>query len=415
MGEIAIVGGGLSGLAIGHLLSPKHRVVIYEKSPELGGALQPVRRSHYEIEGFYHHAFRDDRHFLKLCADLGIPVSFRKAKTALLDDGLYPMSGALNILGYSRLGIADRARLTCFLAKILAVKNLGQYDRVTARDWVMNNGGSGIYRMFFGPMLDGKWGADANDVSAAWLIGRFQMRSRRSVSGETLGYPAGGFVTLIRALEKKITQNSGRIHSSSPVSRINIRDNRVVSIDVKGKRIKADAVICTIPNMLDIAGWPAEYRARIARLRHQRSVCLVLGLKRGLSEYYWTNVMQDLPYRAIIEHTNFQQPSLYREHIVYLASYPSGNTGSCEEICRSYVRALRKQFSLADKDINWVRVVKTEHAGLVYRTGVLDDILDPVSPVRGLFVSGMNCAYPQRSMDKILSIANRVAQQVGDV
>ena len=60
--DIAIIGGGLTGLSAAyHLSKYGKRVILIEKEKELGGLVSSYHVNHYHIEKYYHHIFRSDR------------------------------------------------------------------------------------------------------------------------------------------------------------------------------------------------------------------------------------------------------------------------------------------------------------------------------------------------------------------
>ena len=144
----------------------------------------------------------------------------------------------------------------------------------------------------------------------------------------------------------------------------------------------------------------------------QGSICIILGLKKSLTKYFWINVMKKKYYfNALIEHTNFQPTYKYKEHIVYLASYPERNSGlwklNDKEIFRKYISSLNELYpNFNEKDINWHRVFKEED-GLIYKKGLLKNMPSLKSPIKGLFVCGMMCGYPDREIERMARISKR--------
>ncbi|MDH7593534.1 MAG: NAD(P)/FAD-dependent oxidoreductase [Methanomicrobiales archaeon] len=400
--RVCILGGGLCGLTAASALSNICEVEIFEKEDCLGGCLSSFRAETYSIERFYHHFFAGDESFIGLATYLGLKDSLEwlKGTTGYHADGRnYPLNTPLEILRYPYLSLSDKARL--FLLTLKAKRMETELlDDITAKDFILRECGDGVYHSFFRPLLASKFGARANEVSAAWLVSRIAIRSNRGISGERLGYIKGGFVRLIDALRRDIEAKGGRIHVSSPVSSL---ERRGSGWTVNG--IHFDRVISTIA--------PSELR-RISGLDlpsipYQGAASLMLGLSRDVTEsVYWLNMKDPSPYGAVIAHTNFVPYERYGEHIVYLASYFEGNMGKDRE--RSMLADFMRRFSLKDEEVHWKRMAVEPNAGPVFISGYREKI--PAFAERGLYLAGMfsRTNYPERSMEGSVKAALEVAR-----
>lgn len=120
-------------------------------------------------------------------------------------------------------------------------------DGITAKDFILDNLGSGIYSSFFEPLLKSKFGDRSGEVSAAWLISRIAIRSDRGGAGggERLGYlKGGGFRHFVARLEEEATRRGGAsILPDTPVEEIQ-REGGSEWV-VNGRSY--DAVVSTLP------------------------------------------------------------------------------------------------------------------------------------------------------------------------
>ena len=69
------------------------------------------------------------------------------------------------------------------------------------------------------PLLRGKFGNRAEDVSMSWLWKRLTVRRQvkgREARGEMLGYPRGGWQPLLERLRESIEANGGRVLIDRP-------------------------------------------------------------------------------------------------------------------------------------------------------------------------------------------------------
>jgi protoporphyrinogen oxidase len=388
--KVCIVGGGLAGLAAAWRLKERHEIDLYEKKTELGGCLSSYHHDQYWIEQFYHHCFAQDQHFLSLLDGLKLSdrLEWLKGTTGYyVEKTLYPLNSPLEILNYPFLTLPDKARLVLLTLRSKRM-DPAAFDAITAKDFIVSELGERVYDSFFEPLLRSKFGGLRESVSAAWLIGRIAIRSNRGLSGERLGYLKGGFRVFVEALADQVGREC-TIRLSDPVISLS---KEFDGWRVNGQRY--DAVISTIPpQALRRAGGPD-----LPPVPYQAAACLTLGLDADYAQgIYWLNMKDPGPFGAVITHTNFVPQTRYGEHIVYLASYFSGDLPSHagrvmrEDFCR--------KFGVPESSIHWQRLAAEPMAGPVYGTGYRS--LIPAYQEKGLFWAGMFSLsnYPERSMD----------------
>ena len=73
-----------------------------------------------------------------------------------------------------------------------------EIDHISAAEWLRKLGGEGAFRVVWEPLLRGKFGPHADDVSAAWFWSKLRLRggSRGARGEERLAYFRGGFAAL---------------------------------------------------------------------------------------------------------------------------------------------------------------------------------------------------------------------------
>ena len=432
-----VVGGGISGLFAAYRLARRgiHPIVV-ERGPGPGGLLSWIRVGATDLELFYHHLFTNDRLVLDTLRALDVPIDWRITRTGFVDRGrdrIAEFSGPQDVLTFDYLSIADRARLLATLARVTLEwarqRDVAALDDIPARDWMASLGGARVYDRFFGPLSRKKWGSETPNASAAWLIGRLGMRAGRTPRGEKLGYPRGGFRSLVFGLSEALRQAGGELLLDTEVSDL-LRDERgrLRGVRVRpggggeSRELSADAVVLTpqpraLTPLLDGAGL-AEEAARMERLPYQGALTVLLGLERSLSDFYWLNVMDpSVPFGAIIEHTRFQPQALYEGPTLYLASYPDPDdplwNTSDEEVVRRYAADLADLVpSARNNPIRWSYVARTDEASLIYRCGVARLLPPRRAPVGGLYYTGMFRAYPKRPINLVAGDACACADTI---
>jgi len=417
--KIVIIGSGLAGLSAGYRLCKSDEVIVFEKDPDIGGmsASYSLERSgkKYFIEKYYHHIFRSDSELLALIKELGLEkqMMWLKGKTAYFVDGKnYPMNTPIEILHFSPLSVPDLVKLGLLVLRIKFIKDTTPYDRIKAKEWILGTAGKSVYENFFAPLMKSKFGDNAENVSAAWLIGRVKIRSDRGAEGEKLGYMRGGFNSLIEALAGEITANGGEIRTNREVTEIVITENTVQGVVVDGDFIACDAVISTAePAVLDALtkGKLGDLHTTLKSIRYQGTACALIGLDRSLMKdgNYWLNIKADVPFGAVIEHTNFMPFEDYGENLVYVTSYFQDEKSPLwmqkeEEVIDSYLKGLERMFpEFSRKDVRWTRLYRRIDTAPVYEQGYLEKVLPFAAGPSGLYLAGMfsSSNYPERSMN----------------
>ena len=84
-------------------------------------------------------------------------------------------------------------------------------------------GGERVYQVVWEPLLRGKFGDVAEEVSAVWFWNKLKLRggSRGKGGEEQLAYYRGGFAALVDALAEAIRAQGGEVrtqHAGQPVA-----------------------------------------------------------------------------------------------------------------------------------------------------------------------------------------------------
>lgn len=427
--KIIIIGSGLAGLSAGYKLCKSNEIIVFEKDAEIGGMAASYCHDYngkeYFIEKYYHHIFRNDSELIALIKELELEkqMLWLKGTNAYFVDGKnYPMNTPTEILRFSPLSFIDLMRLGLLVLRIKTISDTTPYDRIKAKDWILATAGRSVYENFFAPLLKSKFGDNAENVSAAWLIGRVKVRSDRGKEGEKLGYMKGGFNSLIEALSREITSHGGKIFKNKEVTEIVINDNKVQGVITDGNLITCDAVISTVePRVLDALtkGKLEKLHETLLSIRYQGTACALLGLDKRLMRdgNYWLNIKADVPFGAVIEHTNFMPLEDCGEHLVYITSYFQDEKDfrwvqKEEEVLDSYLKGLEKMFpDFSRADIHWAKLFRRMDTAPVYEQGYLQKVLPFTAGPSGLYLAGMfsSTNYPERSMNGSVKAGFEVA------
>lgn len=409
-----IIGGGLAGLAAACRLAGKDEITVVEKEPELGGMASSysiespqLNTGFYHIEKYYHHIFASDRELIALIEELGLgdKLEWMRGTTGYyLNTKIHPMNTPFEIL--RALPIMDVIRLTWLVLKAKTIKDRTPFDEITAKEWILETAGESVYNNFFLPLLLSKFGDNKDKVSAAWLLGRVQIRSNRGSRGEKLGYMRGGFNALIEAMAASIKEKGGKIINGT-VSEIEIGGSSVKGIIIDGKHIECGRVISTVSPGALKKMTPKGFSGYDLDINYQGTACALFGLtEKVMDDVYWLNIKEDVPFGAVIEHTNFIPVSDYREHLMYVTSYfqDPGSVlwrASEEELIELYLKGLDKLFPGIRSKVKWWRLRRDIDTAPVYEVGYGKKLLPYRTNTKGLYLAGMfsEANYPERSMN----------------
>ena len=335
--KVAVLGAGMAGLAAGHrLVAEGHEVDVYERWPGLGGQAAIMDAGDgVQIERYYHHLFTSDKEIHDLCAEIGLPDELAKWKSdmGMWSHGkLWPFTSPMDLLRYKPLSPISRIRMG--IAAVLLQRkpdDVRPYEGQTIKQWVEKNMGKQVWVEIWHPLLRGKFGEKADQISMSWLFAK--LRNRRQTSGEEakqelLVYPRNSFEAIFQRLQQKIEEN-GRVLIDRPAARISRTDDGGFLVhpaapdsfrkghdprefESGGEPERYDAVLATLPTdifeqVLDPslrAEVTPDYFDKANSIEYYAALCMVLELDRKFHDYYWTNVCdEDMKFIGLIEHT----------------------------------------------------------------------------------------------------------------
>jgi len=410
--HVAVIGGGFCGLAAAYELGKRGvRATVLEADAEVGGLAGGFRTAAGRLEKFYHHWFASDVHIMRLIDELGLAerVLMRPSRTGMYYAGnIFKLSNPVDLLRFAPLPVLSRLRLGLFALWARRLKDWRRLDDRAAADWLRQMVGPRTYDVVWAPLLHGKFGDLAEQVSAAWFWNKIKLRggSRRGAGAEHLAYYRGGFAALADALAAAVRGQGGTVCLNAEVTALKAREGRVTEIVAGGTALAVDGVIATpaLPVIADllVPVAPPGYVAALRRIRYLANVCVVLELDRSLSETYWLNVNDTaFPFVAVVEHTNLEPASGYAgRHIVYLSRYaPEADPFYAMDDDAAIAFALshlRRMFpDLADTNVLAAHLWRARYAQPVSVKGYRHLLPSTETPLANVLLASMAQIYPQ--------------------
>jgi protoporphyrinogen oxidase len=313
--------------------------------------------------------------------------------------------------------------VTLYLQKI---RNWKKFENVTAHDWLRKALGENAYRKTLGAQLKAKFGSYHDKVSMVWFWGKIWLRttSRRSpLDQEKLGYFDGSFQVPIDALVEACEKAGVQMQSGVGITRMEqVTEGKwLVETDANDGATIYNTILATTPSNIFqklVHGLPPEYVAKLNALEYEAAIVALIELDRSLTDIYWLNIADDdLPFTAVIEHTNFVDPSQYGgSRLVYLSKYVEPDhpyfAMKDEAIIAEYIPHLQK--INPDFDPSWIkqtRVFRERAAQPITPLRYSEMIPDHRTPLANLYLANTTQIYPEdRGTNYSVRLGNDIAR-----
>ena len=434
--RVAVIGAGVAGLTAAYELGKGGaRCHVYERWPGLGGQAATLDVGDgVLLERYYHHLFTSDRHIAGLYRELGMPdaIEWRPSSVAFFARGeSHPFTTPADLLRFRPMSPASRVRLGLSVLNLqLRHRDVTPFEGVTAKDWIVRNVGRSGWDSLWGPLLRGKFGERAEEISMAWLWSKLTLRRQvkgAEARGEVLGYPRGSFEPLFGALARAIERDGGKVMIDRPATRLTRtadggleltaaapgsfrRGHDPRDFDAAGEPERYDAVLATVPNdvfeqLLDpelAAAVGEPYLQRLRSIEYHAALCLLLEVDRPVTPFYWTNVGDpELPFIGLVEQTNFVEPERYGgRRFLYVANYTARDDPllslSADELIDRYETGLRKVNPGFSK--GWIRqrwLFSEPDAQPIVTVGYRERMPALQTGVSGLVLANTTQVYPE--------------------
>ena len=280
--RIAVLGGGIAGLAAAHrlvTLEPNAEVTLYEASGKLGGVIQTERVDGYLLERSADNFVTNFPWGVELCRELGIADELleteptRRRAMIVRDGRLYPVPAGFQLLTPSQLWPLVTSPLLSVRGKL---RVLGEYfvsPRTTEGDeslesFTVRRLGREAFERLVQPLVGGIYTADPALLSMQAALPRFleleakhgsliraarQMRGTEKAtaqqsSGARYGLfvaPRGGMGRIAEALTAKLPDDC--VHLNAPVVALSHTSHGWEVTTDDGTHAEFDAVVLALP------------------------------------------------------------------------------------------------------------------------------------------------------------------------
>ena len=404
--RVAVIGGGIAGLASARLLANAgHVPVVIESSDQLGGL-----GTHFEHEGvmldrFYHVILDSDADLCGLIRDLGHGdrLVWRETGMGFLVDGhLYGFNSPADLLRFRALSPIDRVRTGLGALYITKIKRDAlDLDDVRAYDWLAKLFGPRVFTRLWEPLLRAKFGDLRTGVPAYWV---WNTLNREKHGGqEVKGYLRGGYRFLADELARTIVAHGGEVRLREPVASLSDDGTNAIVETSRGAE-RFDAAISTVPLPLlrKMAHGALAGRVPIPDLKYQGVVNVLVLSRRRLERFYWTAVVDPhFPFQGVVETTHVI-PTEWTggHHLYYLMNYCGADTETYAQpddlLKRRAVEGLVRLFPGFKPDhVTAVYVFRAPHVEPAWTLGYLKRRPGPRIAGTPIYVCTTAQAYPR--------------------
>lgn len=422
--EIAIVGGGITGLSAAHTLAKAgHRITLFEKEPFLGGLAQGFKEPSWQwhIEAAYHHLFTNDASILQLISDLGIQdklIVTRPITATLWKERMYQLDSPISLFKFPGLSFIDKIRTAVVLGFLKFFPFWQILEGFTAEHILISIGGKNAWNVLWEPLLYGKFSTYAPKVAASWFWARIVKRT------PSLCYIDGGFHTLTDALEQSINKNKGTIYTATTVDSLSILPNKKIELSWKRKKKTFDRILVTTPTPIAkkcIPSLPLSYIKGLESIPHLHAQVLIVETDMPLlAHVYWLNVTdRAFPFLAMVAHTNFMHPKHYGgKHLTYLGNYlPSGHpylSMTNEQLLTVFLPYIQRLSpSVTKKTIRRSYLFTAPFAQPVHELRYSKKIPPIETPIPGVYMANMDYVFPwDRGTNYAVELGQKAAEAI---
>lgn len=293
MGKIYIIGAGPAGLAAAYSLCKKGiKPVIFEESQYIGGISRTHHYNGNNIDLGGHRFFTKSKEVMDLWLEI-MPLQGSPAKDDILLNRKieitpngpdpekqeevmlkrrrisriyflrkffdYPIS--LKLQTFTNMGLFRTFKAGCGYLKATLFKR----KENSLEDFYINRFGKPLYDMFFKNYTEKVWGISPSEISPSWGAQRVKglsilkilqtillkpFRKNKQVETsliEEFYYPKKGPGQLYEVMAQKIQQMGGEILLNTKISKIEIKDNKIISLTAGNKNYQSDVVFSSMP------------------------------------------------------------------------------------------------------------------------------------------------------------------------
>ncbi len=444
--EVLILGGGLTGLSAGYVLSKAgFGVKVFESDDTVGGLSKTIVHNGYRFDLGGHRFFTNNNEIDNFVKDLmtdELILVPRKSKILMRDKYFdYPLKPFNAMFG---LGIPTSMKIV-FDYGIERLKQLMKKpDIISLEDWVVNNFGRTMFNIYFKEYSEKVWGMDCKSISVDWVSQRIKGLSLFSAvknaffkfSGKDIPslvdrfvYPELGIGRISDRLMEEIDKDN-KVFTDAGVLQVNHAGFKIENIKVKNNgsesTVEGDEFISSIPmtklvTMLNPA--PPEDILKAASSLNFRDIVIVAIMvdRKRVTDQTWIYIPeQKIPFGRIHEPTNWSEKMAPDGKTILVIEYFSFKgdkiwSQTDEELTDITVENLERLGFVDSKEVEGSVVLRIPKAYPLFEVGyreICDKIYDYLGKFTNLQIAGRVGMFRYYNMDHAIESGINAAEKI---
>lgn len=429
--SIGIVGAGLLGMTLALQLSEEGvKVTLIEAAAQTGGLASPAKIGPYTWDQFYHVILLSDSHLLNLLEELNLidEIHWGQTKNGFYTDRrLYSISNIMEFLAFPQLNIINKLRLGLTIFYASKIKSWDRLEEISAIEWLIRLSGKKTFDKLWLPLLNSKLGDNYRLASASFIwaiIARMYAARQSGLKKGMFGYVHGGYVTILDRFQRCLDNLGVETLCQTSIKKVSNKTGDVELETTKGRSLKFDKVILTIPCAIMPKLCPqlsTSEKQLFNEVTYQGVLCASLILQKPLAGYYITYITDErVPFTGIIEMTALvDKENFGRNSLIYLPRYlaqedPFWNRRD-EEIQDEFLKALESMYpSFRIGDVLAFKISRARHVLPITTLNYSKKLLPPTrTSLENVFVVN-SAQIPNGTMNvnELVGLANRKVQKI---
>jgi len=419
--KIAILGAGITGLVAAYYLSKNNDVILIEKSKDIGGMSYSFKYGGFTLDYGPHKLYTQLPNIMSEIGKVVQLLKIKKKNSIYIKGNFYDFPIKISQVAL-KMPLAGVSSALDIFSNFFNKKPEDSYE-----NFLINRFGRTLYNLVFKDYAAKIWGNPQElDVDLAKrrvaasgffdLLKGILFKKTEKISADYFYYPEKGISHLCDSLLEKIKQNNGKILTNSTISRLEIKNNKITSVKIKGKTIKADYVISTIPlaSLISITNSPSEISLASKNLSYKdlNLIYFILNKPRALKDNWIFFPEKNLLFNRISEQKSFSRATCPENQTAVIAETTKELTNERLNIIKEQLISLNL---FNESEIGDMFVRKLEKAYPIYNIGYkqnLNKVLAFLDKIENLLTIGRHGLFNYNNMDQCWDMAMKAADFV---
>lgn len=248
--ESIVVGAGLSGLSVASLLSNHgHKVLCLEKSNTIGGRARILKKDGFTYEyGIHVLRYGEKGACGEIMKNLGVKdFKVKKLNSAVYENKTFYNFSSGGLSSLLNMGLLTKTDKAVFIKELLrlTVTDIKPLYNMSVSEFVKKREYSDDLKKIFYSLSTSMLSCpDVRIASAGELAHHLRNVVHKRYA---VGYPEGGFETIINKLTDKVMGKNNRILTGADVTGLVKEQDKVIGIMLGSEKLYSKNVICAVP------------------------------------------------------------------------------------------------------------------------------------------------------------------------